>query len=179
MAKGASETLKPPQGIGEVHIRTHRWSRHANPASILLIGALLVTAMFGVFGGQPHPTRRIDTPSAAIVLQFPEILRNGQFFEMRARVKAKRDFADMRLGLSTSYWHDLTINSMVPAASEETATNGEYQFAYGPVKAGEEVTIKFDGQINPPLFAGNKGFLTVLDGEAIMARTPIKLRVMP
>ena len=179
MVKGASKTLEPPQGIGEIHIRTSRWARHASPGSIVLIAALLITAMFGVFGGQPHPKRRIDTPAAVIALQFPEILRNGQFFEMRAKVKAKRDFVDMRLGITTSYWHDLTINTMIPAAAEEISTNGEYQFGYGPVKAGEEITIKFDGQINPPLFAGNKGFLTLMDGETVVARTPIKLRVIP
>ena len=179
MVKGASNTLEPPQGIGEVHIRTSRWARHASPGSMLLIGALLITAMFGIFGGQPHPKRQIDTPAAAIALQFPEILRNGQFFEMRAKVMAKRDFTDMRLGISTSYWHDLTINTMIPAAAEETSNNGEYRFGYGPVKAGEEITIKFDGQINPPLFAGNKGILTLMDGETVVARTPINLRVIP
>ena len=179
MVKGASKTLEPPQGIGEIHIRTHRWARHASPGSIIVIAALLITAMFGVFGGQPHPKRLIDTPAAVIALQFPEILRNGQFFEMRARVKAKRDFTDMRLGISTAFWHDLTINTMIPAAAEENSTNGEFQFGYGPVKAGEEITIKFDGQINPPLFAGNKGYLTLMDGETVVARTPITLRVMP
>ena len=47
------------------------------------------------------------------------------------------------------------------------------------MKAGEEITIKFDGQINPPLFAGNNGFLTLMDGETVVARTPIQLRVIP
>ena len=44
MVKGTTKTLEPPQGIGEIHIRTSRWARHASPGSILLIGALLITA---------------------------------------------------------------------------------------------------------------------------------------
>ena len=39
--------------------------------------------------------------------------------------------------------------------------------------------IKFDGQINPPMFAGTKGKLTLLDGDAIVADIPVNLRIYP
>lgn len=168
-----------PQGINDHHIKGHRWKRHASPGSVLLLSALLIAAVLGYFGGQPHPRRTIDRPAATINMEFPEILRNGQFFEMRAKFAAKRDFRDLRVGISTTYWHDLTINSMVPAPEKETFEDGEYRFRFGPVKSGDEFVIKIDGQINPPLFAGTKGQITLLDGDTIMLMVPVNLTVLP
>ncbi len=168
-----------PQGIDQSHLQAKGWHRHANPASVIGIGLLLAAALAGVFGGQPHPTRTIETPSATVTLQFPEILRNGEFFEMRATVKAKRPFDDLRVGISSTYWRDLTINTMIPGPSKEKFEDGQYRFSYGPLQTGESVTLKFDGQINPPMFAGTKGKLTVLDGDAIVVSKPLNLRVYP
>lgn len=168
-----------PQGIDEGHLRAKGWHKHANPAAVIGIGLFLAAALAGVFGGQPHPTRIIETPSATVTLQFPEILRNGEFFEMRATVKAKRTFKDLRLGITSIYWRDMTINTMIPGPVEEHSEAGQYRFSYGPLKAGESVTLKFDGQINPPMFAGTKGNLTLLDGDVIVANRPLKLRVYP
>ena len=175
----AVHILKLPEGISESNIRNRYWHRHASPGSIILILLLLITAMFGAFGGQPHPTRKIETRAAVMTIQFPEVLRNGQFFEMRAKIILKRNFADLRLGISAAYWHDLTINSMLPAPAEETSQNGVYFFNYGPFKAGDELTIKIDGQINPPLFAGTTGFLTLMDGDKVLSKVPVDLKVLP
>lgn len=97
----------PPQGIEHSHIRPIRWHKHANPASLLVIGALLLAALLGTFGGQPHPVRRIKSPAADIMIQLPEILRNGELFEMRATVTTRRPFDDLRLAVDASYWRDL------------------------------------------------------------------------
>jgi len=168
-----------PQGINDDHITGHRWKRRASPGSVLLLSALLIAAALGYFGGQPHPRRTIDGSAATINTEFPEVLRNGQFFEMRAKIWAKQDFKDLRVGVSTAYWHDLTINSMVPAPEKETTENGEYRFSFGPVKASEEIVIKIDGQINPPMFAGTRGQITLLDGDKILSATPVELTVLP
>ncbi len=168
-----------PQGIDKSHLSAKGWHRHANPASLIGIGLLLAIALAGVFGGQPHPTRTIQTPSATVTLQFPEILRNGEFFEMRATIKAKRPFKDVRLGISSTYWRDLTINTMIPGPSEEGSEGGQYRFSYGPLNKGESVKVKIDGQVNPPMFAGTQGELTVLDGDAVVVNIPVKLRVYP
>jgi len=168
-----------PQGINDDHITGHRWKRHASPGSVLLLSALLIAAALGYFGGQPHPPRTIARPAATINMEFPEVLRNGQFFEMRAKIRTKQDFTDLRVGISTAYWHDLTINSMVPAPEKETTENGEYRFSFGPVKAGEEIVIKIDGQINPSMFAGTRGQITLLDGDKILSAAPVELSVLP
>lgn len=168
-----------PQGINKGHLSTKGWHKHANPASVIGIGVLLAAALAGVFGGQPHPTRTIETPSATVTLQFPEILRNGEFFEMRATIKAKKPFKDVRLGISSTYWRDLTINTMIPGPSEEKSEDGQFRFSYGPLNKGESVTVKIDGQVNPPMSAGTEGQLTLLDGDVVVASRPLNLRVYP
>lgn len=172
-------TTERPQGIDDTHVRQVWWHKHASPASIVLIGALLAAASLGMFGGQPHPVRNITSTSAAIKLQFPEILRNGEFFEMRATVTARRKFEDLKLAVDASYWHDLTINTMIPAPIEEMSEKGEYIFSYGPVESGQTITLKFDGQINPPMFAGTSGHLKLMDGDKTVSVIPVALRVFP
>jgi hypothetical protein len=165
---------KLPDGIETSHMEPIGWHRFANPIAVIGIAMFL-----GLFGGQPHPTRVIETSSATITMEFPQTLRNGEFFEMRATVKAKRAFADVKLGISSSYWHDMTVNTMLPAPAEETSKDGRYIFSYGALKPGDILKLKFDGQINPPMFAGTDGNLTIFDGDAELATIPIKLRVFP
>jgi len=169
----------PPQGIEPSHIAPIPWHRFVNPVAVLAIAIFLGLALFGVFGGQPHPTRVIETPSATITLEFPETLRNGEFFEMRASITAKRSFEDVGFGVSNSYWRDLTINTMIPAPTDEKSEQGRYRLSYGPLKAGDTLTLKFDGQINPPMFAGTEGELYVMDGEVQLAVVPLNLRIFP
>lgn len=168
-----------PQGIDASHIEAKGWHRHANPATILVLGLLLAAALAGAFGGQPHPTRTITTSSARITLQLPEHIRNGMFFEMRAQVETRRPFADLTIAVSSTYWRDLTINSMIPGPSGEKSENGMYRFSYGPVHANQTLTIKFDGQINPPLFGGTRGDILLMDGDTIIATVPVKMTVLP
>ena len=168
-----------PQGICDSHLRSKGWYRFAHAVAVAGIGLFLLAALAGLFGGQPHPTRVIETPSATITLQFPERLRNGEFFEMRAKVDAKRDFADMRISLSSAYWRDMTINTMIPSPFDEKAENGDYTFSYGAMSAGDTLTVKIDGQINPPMFTGTKGKLMLTDGNAVVATVPLNLRVFP
>lgn len=168
-----------PQGIDDSHVYEVWWHKHASPASILLIGALLAAALLGLFGGQPHPVRYIATPAATVELQFPEILRNGEFFEMRATITTRRKFDDLRLAIDAHYWRDLTINTMIPAPSEEMSENGQFIFSYGPIESGQKVTLKFDGQINPSMFAGTNGHLKLMDGEKTVSVIPVALKVFP
>lgn len=173
------ENIFYPEGITEFHAHNKGWHRHASPLSIILLSLLLALALGGQFGGQPHPRRTVETSAATMHLQLPERLRNGEFFEMRIKVDTRRPFTDLTLAVSSIYWKDLTINTMIPAPSEEKSEGGRYLFSYGEVKAGETVTLKFDGQINPPLFGGTRGEIALLDGETRIATVPVKLRVYP
>lgn len=139
----------------------------------------MVLAFLGIFGGQPHPTISVADPSATIMLQVPQRIRNGEFFEMRMEIKTKRRFEDLTLTVSSSYWHDLTVNTMIPAPAEEKSENGRFLFSYGKIDAGTALTVKIDGQINPPLFLGNAGDIQLRDGDTTIVTIPVEMKVMP
>ncbi|MFC4256160.1 hypothetical protein GRI97_11475 [Altererythrobacter xixiisoli] len=168
-----------PQGIGESHRRIRPWHRHANPAMLIALATLLGLALAGTFGGGPHPVRVVETPAMRLSVNFPERLRNGEFFEMRAELTAKQEIGDAGLIIPASYWRDLTINAMIPAPAEEKPAPGGYQLSWGPLEAGETLIIKIDGQINPPLVGGTAGEIAVTDGERELARFPARLKVYP
>ena len=118
-------------------------------------------------------------PAATLTAAIPDRLRNGEFFEMRLRVAATRPIADATIAVPPGLWRDMTINSMVPAASEEAFKDGAYRFRYGALKAGETLEIKIDGQINPPLTVGTKGEVALYDGTTRIATLPVRIRVLP
>lgn len=169
-----------PDGVRPEAARPERgWRRHAGLLPLAILGALLALALAGLFGGTTTDWRRADTDAAALEVQVPRTLRSGLIFEFRVRITPRRPVQDLRLAVSQSLMRDLTINTDIPAASEEEAQDGEFRFAYGPAAAGETLEIKIDGQVNPSLFGGTEGRFAALDGDAELAALPLAIRVLP
>jgi hypothetical protein len=169
-----------PDGVEDRHVAVpSRLHRHANPLSLLLLGGMIVLALFGILGGRRAETLSATSSAADLAVTVPHTMRSGIFFEMRVEVTAKRAIADAVVAIDASAWHDLTINTQIPAADKEEATDGVFRFHYGPLKAGDRLTMKVDGQINPPLTVGTRGRVALLDGEAELASVPLHIRVLP
>ncbi len=171
--------MELPEGITEVYGGTRLWDRHASPLSILLLTSILGWAMAGQAGGQPAPITTRNFSDAQLSVKLPAILRNGEFFESRIEVTATTSLSDVQLAISPELWRDITINTMIPAASQESFERGEYRFSYGRLAAGETLAIKIDGQINPPLVAGTVGDVAVFDGRRLIGRHKFNIRVLP
>lgn len=166
-----------PDGLAPRNQAEHggKW----NWLSLAVLSALMLAALLGAFGGGKFPVRVAEAEAARLDVAAPAIIRNGEFFEMRVRVHARRPIAKAELVVPVGLWRDMTINTMVPAASEEKAEQGAFRFDYGELKAGDVLDIKIDGQINPPLFAGTRGAIGVADGERMLAQVPLHIRVLP
>ena len=150
------------------------WDRHASPISILVLGGLLLAAGLGFAGGQPSPPRTADLGDA-----HPTIIRNGEFFETDITLTADVALGDAVVAVSPALWHDMTVNTMIPAPAEESFKDGRFHFSYGPLDAGDSLHIKIDGQINPPLFAGTRGDIAVFDGSRRIGAMPLRIKVLP
>src|SRR3546814_1976410 len=85
-----------------------------------MLSRLMAGAMSGLLGGVHNRDLSIDTPAAAMRVHAPAVLRNGEFFEFRVQITARRDIAEPVIAISAPYWRDVTINTMVPAPAEET-----------------------------------------------------------
>jgi hypothetical protein len=175
-----SADIEFPDGIGNQHSEDQgRFARHASPLSILILGSMIVAAFLGAFGGGRVRPLALESGAAQLTVTTPRTLRNGEFFETRISVLARADIADLVIAVPPGLWRDMTINTMIPAASEETFKQDSYRFSYGPLKRGETLQMKIDGQINPPLFAGTRGEIAVLDGEAPIGAIPFAIDVLP
>lgn len=169
-----------PDGLSDGHARPPGGvHRHASLLSIAVLGGLLATAMTGVLGGGPSTATVAEAPAASLSVDMPRRLRNGMFFEMRVTIRARRDLAKPAIVLPPALWRDLTINTTVPAPSEEGMEGEAFRFDYGALKAGETLVVKIDGQINPPLVGRNAGTVALYDGGTRVAALPVELTVLP
>ncbi|MBB4633464.1 hypothetical protein [Sphingosinicella soli] len=168
-----------PDGITETHLRSHRWHRSASPLSFIVLAAIILIGVSGRLGGMPNPSRSATGPAARLTLEAPAIARSGMVFEMRLRIDAARALARPVVAVSPGYWRELTINTMIPAPSDERYGKGGYRFEYAALAAGDTLIIKIDGQINPALVGGTEGHITLLDGETPIVSLPVRMEVRP
>ncbi|WP_343518936.1 hypothetical protein [Sphingomonas sp.] len=165
-----------PDGIAPA---SERRGANLNWLSLAVLGAVMLAALLGAFGGGKARSLVADAPGARLEVHTPRVLRNGMFFETRLRVTAKAPIADAVIVVPAALWRDMTINTMIPAPGEEKTDKGAFRFSYGALKAGDVLEIKIDGQINPPLFAGTNGAIELHDGERPLAAIPVAITVLP
>ncbi|MFL9840309.1 hypothetical protein ABS767_04980 [Sphingomonas sp. ST-64] len=167
-----------PDGIAPSHAapRGGAWRRWV---AVVLLGALMLAALLGLFGGGKDRPLRARAPAAALEVATPRVIRNGEFFEMRVRVTARQPVGKTVLAVPAGLWRDMTINTMIPAAGKESAQDGEFRFDYGALEPGETLDIKIDGQINPPLFAGTRGRIAIRDDTRELVAIPLEITVLP
>ncbi|HEY0595209.1 hypothetical protein [Sphingopyxis sp.] len=174
------DTGRFPDGLGEDNLHGGRlFARHASPLSIIILGSLLILALFDVAGGRPSTPMKRDFGAATLTIDTPTTLRNGEFFETRIDVRADADIEDAVVAFTPGLWRDMTINTTLPSPAEETFEKGLLRWSYGPVKRGDTLHVKIDGQINPPLFAGTSGSVLLYDGDRRLGKLPLSIRVFP
>ena len=177
---GLASDLNYPDGLSDDHAEKRGgFTAHASLVSIIVLGALMLLAMTGLLAGARTPVRDVGLPQARLSVQVPETLRNGEFFEMRVIVTANTDLTDATIALPPSLWRDMTINTVIPGASEEEHKDGQFRYRYGALKAGDTLEVKIDGQINPPLTLGTSGAVALYDGERRLGALPVTIRVLP
>jgi hypothetical protein len=167
-----------PQGIEERHWKPLAgWRRHASPLSIVAFATVVVLGISGLLG---HERDWVASNSGTrLEVHAPEIIRNGEFLEMRVRVGTDEVIEELEIGVSQALWEDMTVNTMIPAASEETSADGEFRFGFGPLAAGTSFLLKLDLQVNPDIVGGNDGLVTVYDGDQVLTQVPVSIAVLP
>ena len=167
-----------PDGIGEENIQPLAgWRRHASPLSLVVFGAVVALALTGWLGHER--TWRAEGSGAALEVHAPEIIRNGEFLEIRIRVSAHSPITQLVVGVEESLWEDFTINTMIPAATDETSEDGEFRFTFAELRPGAVFLFKVDAQINPDILGGNDGAITIYDGEDRLSTVDVAIMVLP
>jgi hypothetical protein len=174
-----AETASPPTGIEDRHIAERRGLRgHASPIPLVLLAVVVGAGLFGLYGAER--VHSSSTETATLEVQGPYRIRNGEFFEMRFHVEAHEAIAEPVIGIDSAIWEDMTMNTLVPAPSEEESADGEFLFTFAPLEAGDRLEVKIDLQINPdhPIRT-NRGAVRLLDGEEPITEVEYELGVLP
>lgn len=170
--------MKPPDGIRDEHAKPHTGLRkHASPATILVLGIFLAAAGFGAFG--KSGTVQGSSEGAALLVESPSRIRNGQLAEMRIHVRAEEPIDTLVIRVGTDLWKDMTVNTLLPAANEESMKDGDFEFTFGALPAGEDWMMKVSLQINPNLYGLNRGTIRVLDRDEELAAADVRIQVLP
>ncbi|KTR83773.1 hypothetical protein NS277_07345 [Novosphingobium barchaimii] len=162
-----------------INRQNERNSGGPSPLPILFLGAILTAGLAGLFGGQSDPVREVRDNGTILSVRAPTTLRNGMLFETVIEVTPTRPAGDLVIAVSDGLWREMTINTTMPAAQEESHAHGYQRFSFGKAAPGDVLRFKVDGQINPPLFAGSSGEIAVFDGERKLVGLPVRIRVLP
>ena len=146
---------------------------------LAVLGALLLAALLGTFGGTSDPQVTAEGDGARLAVEAPQTLRSGMILEIDIVVDAKRPIAKPVVAMSGSYLRNLSFNSIIPAASEAKFDNGTVRLTFDALKAGDRLQVKLDGQVNPALLGENAGTVAILDDKTVLAARPVRLRVFP
>lgn len=167
-----------PDGIAPEHVEEIAgWRRHASPLSLVVFGVVLLLALTGFLGHERDWEASSDGTSLRV--HQPEVIRNGEFLELRIGVDSTDGIGSLAIGIDQALWEDLTVNTMIPAASEESSEDGEFRFTFGQLEAGTPFLLKVDAQINPDFLGGNAGSITVYDGDDALVSATISMDVRP
>lgn len=168
-----------PDGLDRRNIEARSWHRHASVASLATLATIVLLAATGLFGGYANKVCTHDTRVARITFTYPENIRNGEFFETTIEVEAKKAIVDLTIDMPSTYWRNITINSMIPSPITEKPGPSSFQLGYGPLDPGQKVLIKYDGQVNPSLVGSTHGKIKISDRTQLITAHEAQLRVYP
>ena len=187
MPADASLPLAPPPAaadrpdgitLAQIEDRPSRFGKALRLLSLVVLGTVMALGLSGVLGGR-DALLHASSEGVELSVLTPQVIRNGQFFETTLQVTARRDIEKLVLRVPPALWRDFTVNSAVPAASEEGFQDGDYAFTFDKLKAGDRFETKFDLQINPDATGHRSGDIGVFDGERRLAAVPVRMRVLP
>jgi hypothetical protein len=174
----STSTSPYPDGIAARNVRERAaWRRHASPLSLLVFAGVVGLALTGVLGHERDWSA--DASGTSLEIHMPETIRNGEFLEMRISVESSDGIGLLVIGIDHAVWEDVTVNTMIPAATEETSGDGEFRFSFGRLEPGTPFLLKVDAQINPDIVGGNAGTITLYDGDEPLVEQEIEMAVLP
>ena len=167
-----------PDGIEEKHVQpVAGWRRHASPLSLAVFGGVVLLAMTGFLGHER--TWTAEGAGTTLSVHMPELIRNGEFFEIRVAVESQEPIGELVVGIDQAIWEDMTINTLIPAATDESSEDGEFRFTFAELAPGTRFLLKIDAQVNPDILGSNEGSITLYDGEAPLSEVQVDLGVLP
>jgi hypothetical protein len=170
-----------PEGLSvERHVllegrQRHPWYRRALMSLVCLIPVL---ALLNVFGQHPSTTEA-SAAAATLRVQAPERVRGGLMFQVRIDVEAAQDIKEPQLVLSPGAFEEMTVNSVIPEAMDESTSNGRVTLSYQRLNAGQKLTVWIQYQVNPVNVGKRTTNVLLTDGDKPIATVKRDITSLP
>jgi hypothetical protein len=155
-------------------------TRHPLVRRVLLglVLALLVVALFNVFGQRPT-TSRAAVDAAVLSVYSPARVRSGLLYTSRFHLTAKTDLRDARLVLASGWFEGMQVNSTVPQPVNEGSENGNVVFDLGHIAAGDSSIVWVQFQVNPTNLGHRSQRVALYDGRQQLLAVNRSITVFP
>jgi hypothetical protein len=162
------------------HALMHGRERHPIYRRVLfgLVCVLPVLALLNVFG-QHATSQTVDGAGGTLQVEAAKNLRGGLLHQVRMTVTATRDLEHPQLVMSPGWFEQDTENAIVPDPIEQSSSNGRVVLSYGPLHAGQKLTVWLDFQVNPVNVGNRTMNVELTDGPRPVAFVKRKLTVFP
>lgn len=169
---GTLDATRDRDLLGRTH---HVWLRRGG---LLLLLALIVAALFNVFGQDPS-TASSSANGATLSISGPTRVRGGLIFQTRFQISSSQAVKDARIALSPGWFESMTLNSTSPQPSTETYGAGAVRFAFGSLRPGETKTIWLEWSVNPTNVATRHETATLYDGKTPLTTLHRTVTIFP
>jgi hypothetical protein len=162
------------------HALMHGRERHPIYRRVLfgLVCVLPVLALLNVFG-QHATSQTANGAGATLEVEAAKNLRGGLLHQLRLTVVATRDLEHPQFVLSPGWFEQNTENSIAPDPVEQSSSNGRVVLSYGPLNAGQKLTVWVDFQVNPVNVGRRTVNVELTDGPRPIASVNRNLTVFP
>lgn len=151
------------------------WARRVTMTVLL---AVAVAALLGVFG-QVTSTSTATGAAATLVVDAPETVRGGLFFQSRVDVRATRDLEHPRLVFADGWLEGMQVNSIEPSPVGEASRDGRLVLSYDKLAAGDRLTIWLQFEVDPTSTGRRSYDLALEDATTPVASVRRTITVLP
>jgi hypothetical protein len=155
-----------------------KWWVPARRILLALLGAVLVAALFNVFGQRPHSTT-VSAPRASLKVYAPTHARSGLIYAARFHIVARQDIKDAFLVLDPGWAEGYTVNGLAPQPLTEADRNGRLAYGFGHIPAGRSLIFFLSLQVNPTNVGRRSQDVELDDGEQRILVIHRKVTIFP
>jgi hypothetical protein len=159
-------------------LRGRRWQRWVRQGLLLVLGLVLVAALFNSFGQRPT-TSTAAAASAQLQVYAPVRVRSGLVYAARFRIDARRSIKDAILVLDPGWAEQYTVNGLAPQPVTEASKDGKLEFGFGHIPSGEHLTFWLSLQVNPTNVGHRTQDVRLYDGNRRLAEVSRTITVFP
>lgn len=155
--------------------RREVWLRRAG------LGLLLIVPIAGLAGafGQQTSSSRARGAGATLQVDAPNALRGSLLWQGEVQVAPSARIAHPRIVLDRGWIDGMTINSITPNPDAEQEDRNGLTLAYGPIGAGDTMTVRVEAQVNPTTIGVRPLDVVLRDGATPLAGVRRRVRIYP